>query len=111
MGRERTAHTTQKPLSVVTHLLEIFTNPGDLVLDPFAGSGTTGVAAARLGRRSFSVENAPKSLEILRNRFRGEGVVLREPSSDEEARIFVEAVLRLPARPTEGSSGFLLYPS
>jgi DNA modification methylase len=48
-------HPTQKPLA-----LRLFTDPGDLILDPFAGSGTTGVAAIRLGRRFIGWEKDPK---------------------------------------------------
>ena len=48
--------------------------PGDLVLDPFAGSGTTGVAAARLGRRWLLVDRNPVAVEIARGRLSdGEG--------------------------------------
>ena len=44
-------HTTQKPLALMEALVRDFTDPEELILDPFAGSGTTGVAALRLGRR------------------------------------------------------------
>lgn len=53
-GHERVRdpkHPTQKPLKVLRRLVELATNPGDLVVDPFAGVGSTGVAAAELGRR------------------------------------------------------------
>lgn len=49
-------HTTQKPLELMLELVELFTDPGDLVLDPFCGSGTTGVACVRLGRRFIGIE-------------------------------------------------------
>ena len=49
-------HTTQKPLRLLTRIVRACTDPGDLVLDPFAGTGTTGEAALRLGRRFFLVE-------------------------------------------------------
>ncbi len=53
-------HPTQKPLELIERCLLASTNPGDLVLDPFLGSGTTGVAAARHGRRFVGIEmNAP----------------------------------------------------
>lgn len=48
--RQRTGHETQKPLVLMEALVRDFTDPGDLVCDPFAGSGTTGVACKRLGR-------------------------------------------------------------
>ena len=49
-------HTAQKPLSLMLELVDLFTDPGDLILDPFSGSGTTGVAAIRLGRRYIGIE-------------------------------------------------------
>lgn len=56
MGKERTAHKTQKPLKVCIPYIEISSNPGDLVLDPFIGSGSTAVAAKMLGRDYIGFE-------------------------------------------------------
>jgi site-specific DNA-methyltransferase (adenine-specific) len=50
-GEPRTGHQTQKPLALMETLVRLFSNHGELILDPFAGSGSTGVAALRLGRR------------------------------------------------------------
>jgi DNA modification methylase len=52
-------HTTQKPLALMLELVSLFSEPGELVLDPFAGSGTTGVAALRQGRRFAGCELQP----------------------------------------------------
>lgn len=52
----RTGHPTQKPEALMERLVSLFTDPGDLICDPFAGSGTTGVAAIRLGRRFIGWE-------------------------------------------------------
>ena len=49
-------HPTQKPVAVLKRLIEIFTDPGDVVIDPCAGSGTTLRAAAELGRHSYGFE-------------------------------------------------------
>lgn len=49
-------HPTQKPLPLLKHLIEIFTDRGDVVIDPCAGSGTTLIAAEQLGRRAFGFE-------------------------------------------------------
>ena len=49
-------HPTQKPIKVLEHLIRIFTDEGDVVIDPCAGSGSTLLAAANLGRRSFGFE-------------------------------------------------------
>jgi len=66
--RERThgKHPTQKPLELIQRLLLIGTRPGDLVLDCFAGTGTTGVAAANLGRRYVLVEQNAEYAAIAR---------------------------------------------
>lgn len=69
---ERTEHTTQKPVPLMLELVELFTDPNELVLDPFAGSGTTGVACLRLGRRFIGIEREAKYVEIARERLRAE---------------------------------------
>lgn len=61
---ERGKHPTQKPERLVTDWIEKFSNSGELVLDPFMGSGTTGVAAAKRGRRFIGIERDPKYFEI-----------------------------------------------
>lgn len=55
-GRERTAHPTQKSEKLMTELIQIHTNPGDVILDPFMGSGTTGAAALASGRKFIGIE-------------------------------------------------------
>lgn len=67
-GRERTVHPTQKSLKLMVDLLSVHTNPGDVVLDPFMGSGTTGVASRTLGRRFIGIELAAEYFEISRKR-------------------------------------------
>lgn len=67
-GNERTEHPTQKPLKAMYPFIKYFTNKGDLILDPFAGSGTTAVAARNLGRRFIAMEKEPKYAKIIRNR-------------------------------------------
>src|SRR5262249_47565150 len=58
-GVGRKAHPTQKPEALLSRILLASTNPGDLVLDPFFGTGTTGAAARRLGRRWLGIERDP----------------------------------------------------
>lgn len=55
-GLDKRIHTTQKPLALMEQLALDFSVPGEMILDPFAGSGTTGVAALRLGRRFLGWE-------------------------------------------------------
>lgn len=69
VGRhEQTGHPSQKPISVMSPLIEMVTKPGDIVLDPMCGSGTTGIAAHRLGRSSILCDASPGYLDIARKR-------------------------------------------
>ena len=63
-------HPTQKPVSLIERCIRASTNPGDVVFDPFAGSGTTGVAALALGRRFIGVELSSEYSAISRSRLR-----------------------------------------
>ena len=65
---ERTGYPTQKPVRLLERIVAASSRPGDLVLDAYAGSGTTGVAAARLGRRWLLVDRNPAAVEIARQR-------------------------------------------
>ena len=59
MGAERLKdpkHPTQKPVKMLKHLIGIATNKGDIVLDPFMGVGSTGVAAIEMGRKFIGIE-------------------------------------------------------
>ena len=59
MGRERLknpVHPTQKPIKILSHLINLATNPGDVILDPFMGVGSTGVAALQLNRSFIGIE-------------------------------------------------------
>lgn len=57
-------HPNEKPVELCEHFINLHTNNGDLVLDPFMGSGTTGVAAVALGRRFFGIELEPRFFDI-----------------------------------------------
>lgn len=59
--RSDRVHTAQKPVELMMELVELFTNRSELVFDPYAGSGTTGVACLRLGRRFIGVEQMPRA--------------------------------------------------
>lgn len=67
-SREKTGYPTQKPLGVLERIIKVHTDPGDTVLDFFAGSGTTGEAAARLGRGFVLVDEHPDAIAIMRTR-------------------------------------------
>lgn len=70
-GKSPRLHTTQKPLALMEALVRDFTDAGELVLDPFAGSGTTGVAALALGRRFVGWELMEKYHRVASERLAG----------------------------------------
>jgi len=72
----KTNHPTEKPLSLVKHLIEIHSNQNDIVLDPFLGSGTTAVACVELGRRYIGVEVSEGYCRIAKDRIRAIPVTL-----------------------------------
>lgn len=67
-GREKTGYPTQKPLAVLSRIIRVHSNPGDRVLDLFAGSGTTGEAAVRLGRSAVLVDNNEEAMRVMAGR-------------------------------------------
>lgn len=69
-GKERTLHPTQKPLALIDELIKKHSNPGDTVLDPFLGSGTTAVAAIKNGRHYIGFEKEKDYFDIANNRIR-----------------------------------------
>lgn len=77
-SKEKTGYPTQKPLAIIERILNASSNPNDLVLDFFAGSGTTGAACLKLGRRFILVDNNPQSIEVMKKRFQNELVEFLE---------------------------------
>ncbi len=73
-GKEKTGYPTQKPMGVLRRIVAASSNPGDLVVDFFAGSGTTGAVALELGRRFLLVDDNPEAIEVMRKRFAGADV-------------------------------------
>jgi site-specific DNA-methyltransferase (adenine-specific) len=74
-GSEKTGYPTQKPLGILRRIVQASSRPRGIVLDFFAGSGTTGVAALQLGRRFILVDNNSEALQVMAKRFDGvEGI-------------------------------------
>ena len=67
-GGEKTGYPTQKPLGVLERIVKVHSSPGDTVLDFFAGSGTTGEAAARNGRDYILVDSNPEAARVMARR-------------------------------------------
>jgi hypothetical protein len=80
-GLDERLHTTQKPVRLMQELIADFTDEGELICDPFAGSGTTLFAAERLGRRSIGWEKDSETHAAAKERLAGVG---REPGTRKE---------------------------
>ncbi|MCH8564403.1 site-specific DNA-methyltransferase [Nesterenkonia sp. LB17] len=67
-GREKTGYPTQKPVGLIRRMVQASSNPGDWVLDFFAGSGTLGAVAVETGRRFICIDSSPQALDVMENR-------------------------------------------
>ncbi len=77
------AHSTQKPESLLYRVIQASSNPGDIILDPFFGTGTTGVVAQRLHRHWIGIERDASYVELARQR------IQKEPAPNQNPEIFV----------------------
>jgi site-specific DNA-methyltransferase (adenine-specific) len=110
VAKERTGYPTQKPEALLGQLLEALTCEGDLVLDPFAGSGTTLACAADRKRRFLGIDASPVSVATIERRFQAKGLEINvhhtsipsPPESTERLRDLDESGLwPLPLRDPE----------
>ena len=67
-GREKNGYPTQKPIKILERIVKVHSDPGDAVLDFFAGSGTTGEAAIRHGRNATLIDSNPEAIEVMMER-------------------------------------------
>lgn len=70
-SKEKIGHPSQKPIALIHDLISASTREGDVVLDPFLGSGTSAAAAQQLGRRWLGIETNPDYVEMARKRVAG----------------------------------------
>ena len=73
-GKEKTGYPTQKPLGILRRIIKASSAEGDLVLDFFGGSGTTGAAALELGRRFVLIDQNPEAIQVMIERFASQSV-------------------------------------
>jgi len=73
-GTEKTGYPTQKPKGILRRIIQASSRPNDTVLDFFAGSGTTGVVAAELGRRFILMDRNQEAIDVIRGRLDAAGV-------------------------------------
>lgn len=68
-GKEKTGYPTQKPLNILERIIRASSNPGDVVLDFFAGSGTTGESCYKLKRNFILIDKSSQAMEVMSKRF------------------------------------------
>ena len=73
-GKEKTGYPTQKPKGILRRAIQASSKPGDLILDFFAGSGTTGAVAAELGRTFILIDQNPESIDVISKRLEADEV-------------------------------------
>ncbi len=99
-GKEKTGYPTQKPLKVIERIVRVHSRAGQRLLDFFAGSGTFGEAAARLGREVVLVDNNPEAVAVMRRRLAFAGAVART-----EDGVEVPEVQAVPVVPEAAAGG------
>ncbi len=90
VAKERTGYPSQKPESLLSRLITSLTDEGDLVLDPYAGSGTTAAAAWKLGRRFVTMDAGEASRDVVLARLAAIGANLRHEDHPEKTSINVK---------------------
>ena len=115
-AKERTGYPTQKPILLLERIVEITTDPGDLVLDPFCGSGTTLVAAKILGRNSIGLDSSEEAINLSRQRLENpektESALLKKgrasyDKSDRDALSLLQGIDLIPVHRNAGIDAFL----
>jgi DNA modification methylase len=119
-AKERLGYPTQKPVALLERIIQASSNPGDLVLDPFCGCGTTIDAAEKLGRKWIGIDITQLATSLIKSRLRDtygdklEIITVGEPTTPNEAGILAEedkfqfqwwALGLVSARPVEQKKG------
>lgn len=92
-GKEKTGYPTQKPLGILRRIIGASSRPGDVILDFFAGSGTTGAAAAEMGRNFVLLDQNPASISVMRARMPSASVITATDYDDASLRSVVADAL------------------
>ncbi len=115
-AKERTGYPTQKPILLLERIIQLATLPGDLVLDPFCGSGTTLVAADLLGRNAVGIDIAEEALQLTRKRLqnpvRTDSHLLKNGldayrNADGKALSLLSGIAHVPVHRNRGIDAFL----
>lgn len=91
-SKEKTGYPTQKPVALLKRIVTASSKPGDLVLDFFAGSGTTGDAARQLGRKYILVDNNPDAIDVMNTRIGDDNVCILRQGQEDDARTILSMV-------------------
>ena len=78
-GKEKTGYPTQKPEGILRRIISASSNPGDQVLDFFAGSGTTGAVCQELGRDCILIDCNPQAIEVMKKRLEEKCYIWSQP--------------------------------
>lgn len=92
-GKEKTGYPTQKPLGILRRIIGASSRPGDVILDFFAGSGTTGAAAAEMGRNFVLLDQNPASISVMSARMPSASVITATDYDDASLRSVVADAL------------------
>lgn len=115
-AKERVGYPTQKPILLLERIIGLVTSPGDLVLDPFTGSGTTLVAAELLGRNSLGIDVAAEAVQLAKRRleqpFKTSSELSRKGreayvQSDEAALAYLHGLSVIPVQRNRGIDAIL----
>lgn len=82
-GEHNIKHPTVKPIELMEYLLLLCSNQDDVIIDPFVGSGTTGIACRNLGRHFIGIEKERKYYELAKARINGEPIPANDDSNDD----------------------------
>jgi len=115
-ANERVGYPTQKPIILLEKIIQLTTNKGDVVLDPFCGSGTTLVAAALLGRKYIGIDISQDAIDLtkkrLANPIRSDSLLLKNGkgsylNQDKEILDILDEIGATPVQRNKGIDGFL----
>lgn len=115
-AKERVGYPSQKPILLLERIIELASNPGDIVLDPFCGSGTTIIAAKLLNRSGIGIDISPDAVQLSKDRLKipikSESVLLQKGRKaylnvDEEALNIISSLDIIPVQRNQGIDAIL----
>ena len=111
MGRERTGYATQKPVELYERIIKASSQPGDVVMDIFAGCATTAIASERLGRRWIACDMAYRAWTMLKRRFYLNGIALADMTDSTKEALASATKDRGFQEPQQLTASFTLGPA